>query len=46
MWFEALTGFREESAEQVHKNIVIDGGVLKSRINGKTYSCVLINSYF
>jgi len=42
MWFEALTGFREESAEQVRENIVIDGGVLKSRINGKAYSYGLL----
>ncbi len=26
-WFERLTGFREESSEQVHRNIVIDGEV-------------------
>jgi len=42
MWFEALTGFREESPKQVRENIVIDGGVLTSRINGKAYSCGLL----
>jgi len=42
MWFEALTGFREESPKQVRENIVIDGGVLTSRINGKAYSSGLL----
>lgn len=35
MWFEALTGFCEISPEQVRENIVVDGEVLKSRVNGK-----------
>lgn len=34
-WFERLTGFREESPEQVHRNIVIDGEVMTSQINGR-----------
>jgi hypothetical protein len=35
MWFEKLTGFPEESIEQVHKNITVDGETLKSQVNGK-----------
>ncbi|KJH69670.1 hypothetical protein [Aliterella atlantica] len=34
-WFETLTGFSEESPEQVRKNIIVDGKVLKSHINGR-----------
>jgi hypothetical protein len=34
MWFEALTGFREASPQQVRENIVVDSEMLKSRING------------
>ena len=39
MWFEELTGFSEESPEQVRANLSVDGRVLKSRINGKTLVC-------
>jgi hypothetical protein len=35
MWFETLTGFREQSPEQVRKNISIDGEILKSHVNGR-----------
>ena len=35
MWFEALTGFSEESPEQVRRNILLDGGELISRVNGR-----------
>lgn len=34
-WFEKLTGFREDSPQQVRNNIIVDGEMLKSRINGK-----------
>jgi hypothetical protein len=34
-WFEALTGFPEQSPQQVRKNIAIDGPELTSQINGK-----------
>jgi len=37
MWFEKLTGFNEQSAEQVRNNISIDGNNLKSLVNGKEY---------
>jgi len=39
MWFEALTGFREESPQQVRENIIVDGEMLKSRVNGKSMTC-------
>jgi len=35
MWFEALTGFPEESPQQVRENISVDGNVLTSHVNGK-----------
>ncbi len=44
MWFEKLTGFLEESPEQVHKNISIDGKLLKSHINGKEYAYGLLET--
>jgi len=37
MWFETLTGFHEQSPEQVRKNISVDGEVLKSNVNGKEF---------
>ena len=39
MWFEALTGFREASPQRVRENIIVDGEVLKSRVNGKAMNC-------
>jgi len=38
-WFKALTGFSEDSPQQVRTNITVDGYVLKSRINGATLFC-------
>ena len=37
MWFEKLMGFSEESPEQVRGNISVDGEVIKSHVNGKSY---------
>ena len=34
-WFEALTGFGEQSPSQVRQNITVEGETLASRINGK-----------
>ena len=34
-WFETLTGFRETSPGQVHKNIAVDGEKLTSSVNGR-----------
>jgi len=44
MWFETLTGFREESTKQVHENMSVNGNLLKSRINGKEYACGLFDT--
>ncbi len=38
-WFETLTGFREESAEQVRANIYLTGNKLCSQYNGTEYTC-------
>jgi hypothetical protein len=35
LWFEKLTGFREESPEQVRASITLEGNKLKSLVNGK-----------
>lgn len=39
MWFETLTGFSEESPQQVRANITVDGHALKSRVNGAMLVC-------
>jgi len=39
MWFETLTGFPEESPQQVRENITVDRNVLKSHVNGKVFVC-------
>lgn len=39
MWFETLTGFSEESPEQVRSNIALDGVELTSRVNGRRFIC-------
>jgi hypothetical protein len=46
-WFEKLTGFREESPQQVRNNLVVEGEILRSRsaelarsrVNGTTLTC-------
>jgi len=37
MWFEVLTGFAEESPEQVRENLLVDGGELISRVSGRRW---------
>ena len=37
MWFETLTGFHEQSPEQVRNNISVDGEVMESYVNGKEF---------
>lgn len=37
MWFEKLTGFKEESLSHIRQNIVIKGNTLISKINDKSY---------
>lgn len=39
MWFETLTGFQEESPQQVRANITVDGHTLKSHVNRKVFVC-------
>jgi hypothetical protein len=39
MWFEDLTGFREESPDQVRANIHVDGNTLTSDVNGRRMAC-------
>src|SRR5258708_20839795 len=39
MWFEALTGFPEESPQQVRENISVCGNASTSHINGKVLVC-------
>ena len=38
-WFETLTGFREESPEQVRQNLVVEENRIRSLVNGKSYAC-------
>lgn len=37
MWFENLTGFKEETPEQVRKNLILEDGYVISLINGRRY---------
>jgi hypothetical protein len=39
MWFKTLTGFSEDSPQQVRENITVEGEVLKSHVNGKVLVC-------
>lgn len=39
MWFETLMGFREETPDQVRKNISFDGTNLKSNVNSREFVC-------
>jgi hypothetical protein len=36
-WFEKLTGFREIGYEETRARLTVDGGKLRSRINGASY---------
>ena len=36
MWFEVLTGFKEESPDQVRANIVVANNTMTSTVNEKT----------
>lgn len=38
-WFERLTGFAEESPQQVRANLSVDGHLLKSHVNGRVWVC-------
>lgn len=38
-WFRALTGFEERSPVQVRENLILEGTVLTSKVNGAQYDC-------
>src|SRR5262245_40009387 len=38
-WFEALTGFPEQSPNQVRDNLTVSGETLTSRVNGRAMLC-------
>lgn len=38
-WFETLTGFSEQSPQQVRENMAVGGEVLKSHVNGRVIVC-------
>jgi hypothetical protein len=38
-WFERLTGFAEESPQQVRANLIVNADTLKSVVNGKAWTC-------
>ena len=37
-WFERLTGFRETGYDDTRRRLEVDGGRLRSRVNGKSYA--------
>lgn len=39
MWFQELFGFEEETPEQVRENLVLQGEVLHSNVNGRSFQC-------
>lgn len=39
MWFETLTGFKEESPQQVRANLSVNGFELTSQVNGQVLIC-------
>ena len=39
MWFEKLTGFKEESPEEVRDKIKVYNGVMTSLVNAQSYQC-------
>ena len=39
MWFEDLTGFTEESPEQVRSDLVLNGNTITSSVNGSKFIC-------
>ena len=44
MWFEGLTGFSEESPEQVRAHISVDSNRMTSAVNGRTMICGRLES--
>jgi hypothetical protein len=46
MWFEVLTGFREESPDQVRRHLSVDGTKLTSHVNHRDYQCGVLEIPF
>jgi hypothetical protein len=44
MWFENLTGFSEESPEQVRANLEVRGTTMTSRANSRSWNCGLLET--
>lgn len=44
MWFETLTGFREESPEQVRSHLSVDANLLISDVNGNEFICGVLET--
>ena len=44
MWFENLTGFNEQSPEQVRANLVVTGSTMTSKVNGNSWNCGLLET--
>ena len=44
MWFSKLTGFNEQSPEQVRTNLDVTGNIMTSRINGRSWNCGLLET--
>ncbi len=39
MWFEELVGFREENPDQVRDNLIVNNGILTSRVTEESFRC-------
>ncbi len=39
MWFEELVGFAETTGEEVRERLVVDGEILTSKVNGRSFRC-------
>ena len=44
MWFESLMGFREESGEQVRRNVTIVDDQMMSNVNGRQFVCGMLET--
>lgn len=44
MWFEELTGFAEQSPDQVREKLVIEGTQMRSLVNDRTFDCGLFET--
>ena len=44
MWFRNLTGFNEQSPDQVRANLELIGNTMTSRVNGRSWNCGLLET--